>query len=165
LSDAAAVAQVAEQAIFDLDGRVVIDGHDVTQMIRTPEMDAAAAVVARHADVRCWCAGSANTDIGGVVMEGRDIGTVVFPHADVKLYLDAAPGERARRRANDPSHAASRQGAGVASVAQALEARDHSDRTRTASPLAMAPDAVYVDTTGVEISQVVANVLAIVEGK
>ena len=68
---------------------------------------------------------------GGVVMEGRDIGTVVFPAADVKIYLDATPEERARRRAHDPSHALSAGAATVGDVATALEARDRSDRTRS----------------------------------
>ena len=73
-------------------------------------------------------------------MEGRDIGTVVFPDADVKIYLDASPEERARRRANDPAHRSS-TGAALAEVATALAERDRSDSTRAASPLAMAPDA------------------------
>ena len=71
----------------------------------------------------------------GLVMEGRDIGTVVFPDADIKLYLDASPDERARRRAADSSHAIGREGAGVDGIAQALEERDRSDRTRAVSPL------------------------------
>ena len=78
-------------------------------------------------------------------MEGRDIGTVVFPDADVKIYLDAAPEERARRRATDPAHSGP---VAVADVATALTARDELDRTRTASPLYAAPDAIVVDTTG-----------------
>jgi len=101
---------------------------------------------------------------GGVVMEGRDVGTVVFPHADVKIYLDASPEERARRRADDPAHAAGRQAA-LADVASELQARDHSDRTRATSPLTKAPDAILVDTTGLTIEQVVEQVLRIVEEK
>jgi cytidylate kinase len=164
LTDAGAVADVARRARFDLDGHVVIDGQDVTSAIRTPDIDTAAAVVARHPDVRDalvarqrgYAAG------GGLVMEGRDIGTVVFPAADVKLYLDAAPAERARRRALDPAHAASR-GAAVDTVAQALEARDLSDRTRAVSPLTRATDAIYIDTTDVPADAVVAQVMAVVE--
>ena len=95
-------------------------------------------------------------------MEGRDIGTVVFPQADVKVYLDASPDERARRRANDPAHAAGRTAA-VQDVATALEARDRSDRTRTASPLMRADDAVEIDTTGLPVDDVIAQVLALVE--
>ena len=93
-------------------------------------------------------------------MEGRDIGTVVFPRADVKIYLDAEPEERARRRASDPAHA---NGGGVAEVASALAARDRLDRTRAASPLKVADDAVRIDTTGVGIDEVVERVMAVVE--
>ena len=102
---------------------------------------------------------------GGVVMEGRDIGTVVFPNAEVKLYLDASPEERARRRSQDPSHAAGRDNTGVALVAEALAARDESDRTRTVSPLSKADDALYVDTTGLTIEEVVARALSAVKAK
>jgi cytidylate kinase len=166
LDNAEAVAAVARQAALDLDRGVAIDGHDVTQAIRTPEIDAAAAVVARHPGVRAALVDRQRQyrTGDGLVMEGRDIGTVVFPAADVKLYLDAAPEERARRRAEDPAHAAGRETRDVEGIAQALEARDRSDRTRTASPLTMAPDAVYIDTTGLTIDQVMARVLAIVNG-
>lgn len=162
LADVVRVTYLAEHARFDLDGRVLIDGHDVTAAIRTPEIDAAAAIVARHPPVRAVLVERqrAYGKDGGVVMEGRDIGTVVFPAADVKVYLDASPEERARRRAHDPSHAAGREAASA--VAQALDARDRSDRTRAASPLTKADDAVYIDTTGLTIDQVVDQVMAIV---
>jgi len=165
LADAAAVARVAEAAEFDLDGHVVIDGFDVTTAIRTAEMDGAAAIVARHPDVRAALVRrqrSYGLD-GGIVMEGRDIGTVVFPEANVKLYLDATPEERARRRARDAAHAASGGAAAVTDVAAALEARDHSDRTRAASPLTCAADAVYIDTTGVPIDEVMRRVMAVID--
>jgi cytidylate kinase len=103
---------------------------------------------------------------GRVVMEGRDIGTVVFPDAPLKIYLDATPEERARRRALDPAHAAGQHGtapAQVGQIAQALAARDESDRTRAASPLTKAEDAVYIDTTGVPIDAVVSQVLELVK--
>jgi cytidylate kinase len=96
------------------------------------------------------------------VMEGRDIGTVVFPDADVKIYLDASPDERARRRASDPAHAAS-EGGGVGDVAIALAERDRIDSTRAASPLAMAPDALLIETTELGIDAVVERVLEAVE--
>ena len=96
---------------------------------------------------------------GCVVMEGRDIGTVVFPSADVKIYLDASPAERARRRAHDVFH----QGpTDLEAVATAMAARDESDRTRAVAPLAVAPDAHVIDTTGVGIDEVVERVLSIV---
>jgi len=100
---------------------------------------------------------------GGIVMEGRDIGTVVFPHADVKVYLDAAPEERARRRANDPAH--SGVPTAVAEVATLLTARDELDRTRKASPLHAAEDALVVDTTGKSVEEVVKEVLVVVREK
>jgi cytidylate kinase len=100
---------------------------------------------------------------GGVVMEGRDIGTVVFPGADVKVYLDASAEERARRRAHDPAHASGRGAAAVQDVATALEARDLSDRTRAASPLMPAADAVVIDTTGLSVEEAIERVLSVVE--
>ena len=95
-------------------------------------------------------------------MEGRDIGTVVFPAADVKLYLDASAEERARRRAHDSAH--SGPGA-IADVATRLSERDRSDSTRAASPLYAAPDATVIDTTGAPIDEVVARVMGIVRAK
>jgi cytidylate kinase len=164
LDDTAAVTSVAERAEFAFDGdRVFINGHDVTMAIRTPEMDRAATAVARQAPVRAQLVARqrAMGADGGIVMEGRDIGTVVFPGADVKIFLDASPEERARRRANDPAHAG--HGAALASVAVELQARDQSDRTRAASPLVMAPDAVRIDTTNVPADEVVRQVCALVE--
>jgi cytidylate kinase len=98
---------------------------------------------------------------GAIVMEGRDIGTVVYPNADVKVYLDASPEERARRRASDAAH--SGVPAAVSEVATLLTQRDEIDRTRTASPLFAAPDAVVVDTTGKNVDEVVGEVLAVVK--
>ncbi len=107
LDDDAALSQLAESAAIDQrDGRIAIDGHDVTREIRTPEMDRAAASVARIPGVRSALVARQRA-LGaerGVVMEGRDIGTVVFPEADVKVYLDASAEERARRRASDAAH-------------------------------------------------------------
>jgi cytidylate kinase len=164
LADADAVALIAERSVFSWVSGVAIDGEDVTAAIRTPAMDAAAAVVARHSPVRAVLVARqrAYARDGGLVMEGRDIGTVVFPEADVKLYLDASPEERARRRAYDAAHAAGRAGAGVETVAQALAARDQSDRTRSVSPLTVAPDATHIDTTGVPVAEVVQRAMAIV---
>jgi len=160
LDDEHVVVGVAERATFDLEGgHVVIDGHDVTAAIRTPEIDRAATAVARLSSVRSVLVARqrAMGEAGGVVMEGRDIGTAVFPDADVKLYLDASPEERARRRASDPAH--TMHGTSLAQVATALKTRDDSDRTRTASPLTIAPDAHVVDTTGVAPEEVVRRVL------
>ena len=167
LSDEAATAALGERAAFDVEGgRIAIDGHDVAAAIRTPEIDKASAMLARHPAVRrvlvarqrSYGAG------GGVVMEGRDIGTVVFPDAGVKIYLDASPEERARRRAADPAHTSSKS-AQLSDVATALAERDKSDSTRAASPLSVAPDAVVIDTTGVPVDRVILTVLTLVERK
>jgi cytidylate kinase len=166
LADEAAVAALGRQASFDLEGgRVVIDGHDVRTAIRTPEMDKAATSVARHPEVRrVLVARQRSYGGGGVVMEGRDIGTVVFPDADVKIYLDASPEERARRRAADPAHTSSKTGQ-LADVATALAERDKNDSTRAASPLMIAPDATVIDTTGVAVEEVIERVLSLVESR
>jgi cytidylate kinase len=166
LDDEARVAELARASILEVgDGVVRIDGHDVAQAIRNPEIDAAAARVARLPAVRAVLIELQREkgQLGEIVMEGRDIGTVVFPKADLKIYLDASADERARRRATDPAHAAGRSGAAVRDVATALEARDLSDRTRTTSPLAKAADAVEIDTTGLSVEQVVERVLALAE--
>lgn len=166
LDDEEAVAALARQADIAVEGGVVsIDGHDVTRAIRTPEMDQAAAAVARLPRVREILVARQRSygENGGVVMEGRDIGTVVFPAADVKIYLDASEEERARRRANDAAHAGSQ--AGQAAVAEAIKARDASDTTRTISPLTLARDAIYIDTTAMPIERVVETVLNLVHDK
>lgn len=164
LDDEAAVAAVSAGAVLELgDGRVAIDGHDVTDAIRTPAIDAAAARVARMPRVRELLVAQQReyAQRGPIVMEGRDIGTVVFPDATAKIYLDASPEERAARRARDPAHHPSRA-AEIGAVAHALEQRDRLDRTRRVSPLKRAPDAAVIDTTGVPIDRVVSRVLAIV---
>jgi CMP/dCMP kinase len=165
LDDEAAVSQLAESEI-DVDAtHVTIDGTDVTRAIRTPEIDRAATAVARLPNVRTILV-RRQRDMGvngGVVMEGRDIGTVVFPNADVKIYLDASAEERARRRANDPAHSGGP--AAVSEVATMLSERDQLDRTRTASPLYAATDAEVIDTTGTTIADVVARVLEVIAAR
>jgi cytidylate kinase len=144
-----AVAALATQATIEVGPRVVIDGHDVTGVIRSPEVGRAVSVVAANADVRkqlvlrqrAWAAAH-----GGGVVEGRDIGSVVFPQAEVKVYLTASPEERARRRHDESA-------AGVAR-------RDRIDSTRAASPLAQAEDAHLLDTTGRTVQDVVEEVLS-----
>jgi len=160
-----AIAGLARASRIEVtDALVTIDGEDVTRAIRTPEVDRAAASVARLRKVRAILV-DRQRDIGAegaIVMEGRDIGTVVFPAADVKLYLDAAPEERARRRASDPAHSGP---TAVAEVASALTARDELDRTRAVSPLHAAEDAVLVDTTGKPVAAVVDEVMRVIRGK
>jgi cytidylate kinase len=166
LGDGEAVADVARRAELEVNAVTRIDGHDVTEAIRTPDMDRAAAIVAQHPQVRTVLV-ARQRDYGrggGIIMEGRDIGTVVFPAADVKVYLDAAPEERARRRSQDAAHA-SRLEPGASRVAEALAERDRTDRTRSTSPLTIAPDAVYIDTTHLSIDAVVERVLALVDAR
>ena len=163
LDDEAAMAGLAERSVIEAtDGVVCIDGQDVARAIRTPEIDRAAAATARLPRVRSALVARQRAlgATGGVVMEGRDVGTVVFPQAHVKIYLDASPEERARRRANDPAHSGGQAGS-LAIVASDLAARDSSDRTRAVSPLTIAPDAVLVDTTMLTIDQVVERVMEV----
>ena len=165
LEDEAALTALAGRVVIDVsDGVVRVDEHDVKAAIRTPEIDRAAATVSRQPGVReVLIRQQREMGVrGGVVMEGRDIGTVVFPAADLKIYMDASPEERARRRATDPSHASGTGTAAVHEVASALAERDYSDSTRKASPLAMAADAVLIDTTGLAIDDVVERVLTLV---
>jgi CMP/dCMP kinase len=166
LDDEDGVTAIANRAnVIVENGLAEIDGHDVTRAIRTPEVDKIAASVARLPRVREVLVRRQRElgAHGGVVMEGRDIGTVVFPDADVKIYLDADPQERARRRANDAAHASSQ--ANQAVVAEAIAARDKSDTTRAASPLTLANDAVHIDTTDLPIEAVVARVMELVRRK
>jgi CMP/dCMP kinase len=165
LEDEDAVAAMAQRAMLEVGPfSVVIDGHDVTSAIRTPEIDRAAAATARLPKVRAVLVERQRSEgtSGGIVMEGRDIGSVVFPNADVKIYLDASPEERARRRAADPAHGISRAAA-AADVATEMAARDRSDRTRSTSPLTIPKDAIELDTTGLSIDETVDRVLAIVD--
>ncbi len=166
LDDDGAVSALAERAVLDqTDGVITIDGHDVTRAIRTPAIDQAAAAVARLPRVREILVGrqralGAN---GAVVMEGRDIGTVVFPDADMKIYLDASAEERARRRVSDAAHTGGKDS--LADVQSELVARDQTDSTRAVAPLMLAKDAVYIDTTAMPIDVVVNHVMMLLIDK
>ena len=166
LDDDDAVSAIATKADLDqVDGRITIDGHDVTREIRTPEVDRAAASVARLPHVREVLV-ARQRDLGaggGVVMEGRDIGTVVFPDADMKIYLDASAEVRARRRASDQAHTGGKDS--LANVQSDLVARDKTDSTRAVAPLTLAKDAVYLDTTDMPIEVVVHHVLMLLTDK
>jgi cytidylate kinase len=166
LDDDAKVSELAEQSdIRQEDGRITIDGFDVTRDIRTPAIDKAATSVARLAGVREALVRKFR-QLGGrgaVVMEGRDIGTVVFPNADLKFYIDASPEERARRRAADPAHTGGQ--ASLELVQSDIAARDKSDSTRSVAPLARANDAIYIDTTSMPIEDVVKKVIGLVQDR
>lgn len=164
LDDEEAVAGVAGRARIEIAGtRVTVDDQDVTRQIRTPAIDQAAAAVARLPRVRTILVARQREmgEGGGIVMEGRDIGTVVFPRADLKIYLDASAEERARRRAADPAH--SGVPTAVSEVASLLTERDRLDSTRPTSPLYAAADAVFLDTTGKTVEEVAAEVMEVLE--
>lgn len=157
-ADADAVARLAVESEIEVGERVTLDGVDATTEIRGPEVTRAVSVVAAHPEVRrelvrrqrAWVAGRP-----GAVVEGRDIGSVVFPEAGLKVYLTATDAERARRRAVEGGRPHPGQ------VAAELSRRDHLDSTRAASPLLVADGAVVVDTTGLTVAQVVEQVVAL----
>jgi CMP/dCMP kinase len=145
--------------------RVLLDGRDVSVRIRERDVTDAASRVSTHPQVRKWMVEHqrAMGASGGVIMEGRDIGTVVFPNAEVKIFLDADQSVRAGRRIvqhnaqDDPQHA----GRLVAD----LKERDRRDTTRETSPLKAADDAVHIDSTGLNIDEVTAAVERVVEDR
>lgn len=165
LEDMHRLEQLAREAEIDFkpgESTVTLNGEDVTESIRTPEVSAAASKVSAIPGVRRALV-KKQREIGAhasVVMEGRDIGTVVFPEADVKIFLDARHAVRAGRRVRQLATA----GKAVAEdeVASEIHERDTRDRTRAESPLVQAPDAVYVDTTGMDIDDVEEQVLRII---
>ena len=147
---------LAQAARIELSERVLLDGRDVTKEIRTPEVAEAASCVAADPGVReALVAKQRHLIAGGDwVAEGRDIGTVVAPDADLKVFLTASPAERARRRAGE-------LGADHGAVLAEQTLRDERDSSRTHSPLQMAPDAVALDTTGLTLEQVVERIAVI----
>ena len=138
--------------------RVLLDGMLVTQRVREPDVTAAASRVSVHPRVRHWMVEQQRRlgARGGVVMEGRDIGTVVFPDAEVKIFLDAAPEVRGNRRyrQNEPESVPATETA----VLQELQERDARDRSRAESPLRAAPDAAVFDTTHMQLAEVLERV-------
>ena len=168
LDDGSALRRLAETTSIQLEqggdhNRVLLDGRDVSQRIRAADVSAAASHVSVHPVVRQRMVARQRElgASGGVVMEGRDIGTAVFPNAEVKVFLDADAMVRAQRRVLQNGSASSQERERVAAQ---LEARDHRDRTRPASPLVAAPDAVIIDTTHMDIDDVVVEVERIVKG-
>jgi cytidylate kinase len=150
-------AEVACAVRIDVGEQVQVDGEDVTGLIRSPEVSEAASQAAADPEVRRALVSQQRRVLsqGDWVAEGRDIGTVVAPDAAVKVFLDASPEERARRRARE-------LGVDPATVLAEQAIRDERDRTREASPLAPAPDAVVVDTTGLSLDEVVARITSLV---
>jgi cytidylate kinase len=150
-SDTDALTTLAADVDMEIGDRVTLDGEDVTDELRTPEVGRAVSAIAAVAGVRTelvrrqreWAVAR-----GGAVMEGRDIGSVVFPDAEVKVFLTASAGERARRRELDET-------------ADDLARRDLLDSTRAVSPLIVAQDAVVIDTTGRPVDDVVDEIVAL----
>jgi len=152
-ADAAAVAAVAREVELDVTrSRCLVDGEDASEAIRGPEVTATVSAVAANPEVRVelvvrqrrWVA-----ELGGGVMEGRDIGSVVFPDADLKVYLTASPEVRARRRA------AEFPGMDIERVAAEIRRRDEADSSRAASPLVAAEGARVLDTSDLTLDGVV----------
>lgn len=168
LDDGAKLAALAQQSRIELvprseGNRVMLDGVDVTERLRSQEVTDAASKVSVHPPVREWMVDSQRKmgAGGGIVMEGRDIGTKVFPDAEVKIFLDAAPEIRGSRRfLENPASAAHE-----ASVVAELHARDQRDRTRANSPLVPASDAVLIDSTYLTLDQVLARAVELVDTK
>lgn len=162
LDDEPAVARLAEEVTLTVDDSgVTVDGLDATAAIRGPEVTAAVSKVAANSGVRTemrlrqqqWAA-----ERGGGVIEGRDIGSVVFPDADLKLYLTASPRERAMRRV-------AQSGGDVDEIEAAIARRDHLDSTRADSPLTEAAGSTVVDTTGRTISDVLDHIVDLLEAR
>jgi cytidylate kinase len=168
LDSESALAELARDTEIELvsGGRVVyLDGRDVTPAIRSREVSAASSRISTHPAVRrdMVARQRAMGRAGGIVLDGRDIGTAVFPDAEVKFYLDADPTRRAQRR--HVEMAAAGTSADLNLVERDLRARDHADSTRRDSPLVRAEDAIYVDTTTLIPAEVVERMLAAIESK
>jgi CMP/dCMP kinase len=168
LDDEKALAALADKSRIELvpdpnGNRILLDGADVTERLRSQEVTDAASKVSVHPAVREWMV-AAQRKMGacsGIVMEGRDIGTKVFPDAEVKIFLDAAPEIRGTRRFQQSPAAATHE----ASVVAELQARDQRDRTRANSPLVPAPDAVLIDSTYLTLDQVLAQAVEVIDAR
>jgi CMP/dCMP kinase len=160
LEDGQGLAQLARRVELDPDG-ASIDGASVSELdLRTPEVSAAASRVSAHGQLRevllpvQRAAAEKAREQGGAVVEGRDIGTVVLPDAELKVYLSAAPEERARRRASQTGREEE-----LDRIRDAIARRDRQDSERKVSPLRPAEDAVVLDTTSLSLEQVISEVL------
>jgi cytidylate kinase len=169
-SDGDALLDLARKSHIQLEptasgNRVLLDRRDVSQRIRERDVTDAASLVSVHPQVRQWMVARQREmgEAGNVVMEGRDIGTKVFPDADVKVFLDAHPSVRAERRVIQQQPGSSAEAA--AAVAAELHERDRRDITRAASPLVPAADATVIDSSAMSIEQVIAAVERLVEKK
>lgn len=167
LEDENALVSLAKSTKIDLQEKdilsVILDGEDVTTDIRTPEVTAKVKFIARVPGVRREMVSlqrSIGNRHGGAILEGRDIGTVVFPRAKYKFYLDASAQERARRRCKELIE--SGQSVNVEGVKEDIMARDDSDMKREVGALKKAGDAIFVDTTDLSIDGVVEKILSFI---
>jgi cytidylate kinase len=153
-----AASDHAQKLDIQLGNRVIANGEDVTEAIRAPEVSEAASKVATNPAVRAALVRKQRDLLsqGDWVAEGRDIGTVVAPDAKVKVFLNASPEERARRRASE-------LGTDARTVLQDQTLRDAQDREREHSPLVAAADAIELDTSGVDVDEVVGRIVELVE--
>ena len=168
LEDEAALLKIAQKSRIALEpttgaNRVLLDGRDVSTRIRERDVTEAASKVSVHPRVREWMVARQREMglKGGVIMEGRDIGTKVFPDADLKIFLDADPVIREQRRLDQQAI----KGASAESIAADLRERDRRDRTRAASPLLAAEDAIVVDSTNMGEDAVVERIEQLVDEK
>jgi cytidylate kinase len=166
--DEAALVAMAEDSKIQLEptlgcNRTLLDGRDVSSRIRERDVTEAASRVSVHPKVRAWMVAHQREmgASGGIVMEGRDIGTKVFPDADLKIFLDADPVVRERRRMEQQKI----KGELAASVAAELRERDHRDRTRATSPLVAAEDAIIIDSSSMSEDEVLAQVEELISRK
>ena len=165
--DAASLERLARDTEIRLEAdragnRVFLDGADVTERIRDSDVTQGASRVSVHPAIRAWMV-ALQRDLGrcgGIVMEGRDIGTVVFPDADIKVFLDASPEARSQRRYEQNSAARDRVSAAPehSAVSQELRDRDERDRNRASSPLRPAADAIVIDSTQLSLDEVLARI-------
>jgi len=169
LDEGTALEQLSHKTTIHLQpgesgNRVFLDGEDVTGLLRNPTVTDAASQVSVFPPIRAWMVALQQQmgAQGGVVMEGRDIGTVVFPHADVKIFLDAAPEVRGLRRFDQMGEKATQA---AEEVIRELRERDRRDRERADSPLKAAEDAVLLDSTHMTLEEVVRAAEKIVEEK
>ena len=168
-SDAAAVAETVSRVRIEVSTDpdrpgTTLEGEDVSADIRGPEVTAAVSAVSAVPEVRARMVALQRQLAGadGAILEGRDIGTAVFPDAPVKVFLDASPEVRASRRAGDTHTGVAATGGDVVSeVAADLARRDRLDSSRKASPLEPAPDAVHLDSSALDADAVVQRVLAL----
>ncbi|HKQ07516.1 MAG TPA: (d)CMP kinase [Blastocatellia bacterium] len=170
LTDAAAVARIARDADIRLEGdpdhlRVFLDGREVTEAIRLPDASRASSIVATIPEVREAVVHKLRqmSRAGGVVMDGRDIGTKVFPDAQVKLFLEAAPDVRAARRFLEERERG--REVSIEQIKAELAERDRRDREREATPLVKAPDAILIDTSSMPLNRVIERVLEIIQAR